>query len=158
MTPTITGPDQHGRLTVHADAYNILVAPRTSYEAEHPYVMVADAVAHATDPHLAALSAEEAALGELRSCERVEYGGAHPEVDALYDRLNAKVAEVKTAVARDALRALAGVVDGDVERAADAAFFSKHAGCRICACSPGVTMGVWLRLDGNQIDVWVEPA
>ncbi len=158
MNGTMTGPDQHDRFAIHAPDYTIVIRLRDRYEDEPPYVMVDDAVAHAADPALADLSAQEANLGPLRFCTRVRYGGTHPEVDALYDRLNAKVAEVKLAVARDALRTLIGAADGDVFEAADRAFFSRHAGCRTCECSPGVTIGAPLRLDGALFDMWVEPA
>lgn len=150
---TISRPDQHGRITVRTDTYDVVIAPRTTWQEEMPHVMVADSVAHDADPDLAAFAAKEANLGDLRWAER----GADTTVDALYDRLNERIAATKTAVAREALNAIAGLVDGDVTAAGERAMFSVHAGCRMCPCSPGVVVGSRLYIDGLPFDVWVEP-
>jgi hypothetical protein len=157
MPQTISQPDQYGRITVTTDLYAIRIAPRRTYEALPCAVFVADEVAASADPRLVRLAAQEAALGELRNCPSVREGGSHPEVDALYVALNERVTATKTAVARDALRELAGIVQGDVELAASGALFSHYAGCTICPCSPGVVMGTGLMLDNCAVFVWVEP-
>jgi len=87
----------------------------------------------------------------------VREGGNHPEVDALYEKLNGHIMATKTAIAREALATIAGQLTGDTEAAARDAHFSRNAGCRMCPCSPGVVIGAPVQLDGQPIDVWVEP-
>ncbi len=123
-----------------------LVVTFYPYEPEHDtphFVHVDRRLALAADPRLAELDAREAALGELRWCPRVEYGGCNPEVDALYDEMNTRRLDAYHAVAVRAVRLLAdaGVVTGDVTRAIDGARGNAYAGCETCTCSPGVTLG-----------------
>lgn len=150
---TISEPDQHGRITVTTGTYNIKVLPRTSYERLPTAVYVSDSIAETHDPELAALAAQEAALGSLRYAPR----GAHSDVDDLYDRLNARIVEVKTTIAKEALALLGDVVTGNLAYGIETAFFSRKAGCDVCPCSPGVVVGSMLRIGDDVVDIWVEP-
>lgn len=133
--------------------YKIRVIARRGYERNPaPRVYVADAVGDARSDTLVDLKRQEKALGERRFAER----GQHDDVDALYDRLNAEIMRVKLEIAKEALGELGHVITGDVIEGMERAFFSRHAGCDMCPCSPGVVAGVKLEWQGAEFDVWVE--
>lgn len=157
MTDTNRNPmqislDQHGVITATTDRHHITIRPQAEIE---PWtaIFVEDPLAETVDADLAALAAQEANLGDRRWAQR----GMHPEVDALYDRLNARIGVVKTAIAAEVLRTLNEVFDNDVERAAAGVRFSRHAGCRMCPCSPGVMTDGALTVGGVRVNVWIAP-
>ncbi|MGA3524126.1 hypothetical protein [Melissospora conviva] len=154
MTVTASKTDQHGTVTCTTDTYTIRIQPRFYYEPMPTAAYVDDNLAASTDPELARLAADEAALGGRRYAQR----GEHPEVDALYARLNERIASVKLRLAREIVPLLAGVVDGDLSVGAiDTLYFSKHAGCDMCLCSPGVVVPGSLTLGGARADIWITP-
>jgi hypothetical protein len=117
-------------------------------------VMVASAVAVAADPELAKLVERERSLPQgRRNAER----GTYATVDRLYDRLHASNAAVTVAIVREVLPLLAGLVNGDLTAASNAAFFNPLALCDTCACSPGVSLPVRLTIGGTTVDMWVDP-
>lgn len=135
--------------------YTMRLITRVGYETNPaPRIYVLDAVAEARSADLAELQRQEQALGDKRFAER----GEHPDVDDLYDRLNAEIMRVKTDIAKEALGELGHVITGDVNAGVERAFFSRNAGCDMCPCSPGVIAGVRLEWQGGAFDVWVEPA
>ena len=116
-------------------------------------VYVSDETAEAESPELAALAAEEAALGDLRNCPSVREGGSHPEVDDLYRRLNEKIAEVKTGIARRVLTRLGA----RPAQLAEKAYFSRNAGYGEGVRDPGVVVP-GLRLGGRRTEIVVRLA
>ncbi|MCX5066702.1 hypothetical protein OOJ91_12510 [Micromonospora lupini] len=151
---TVTGPNDHGRYFITTGRYRIQFGPRSEYERLHPAVIVSRAVCEAADPELARLAAEEK---QLPAGRRYAERGTIPDVDELYDRLNARTDVVSVAVARELLPLLEGYVDGDLNAAIGGAFFNQHAMCETCTCSPGVSLPTNLTIAGNTVDVWVDP-
>ena len=140
-------------LQIPAAEYTIHI--RASHDHDRnpaPRVYVADAVAEARSADLVEYQQQESELGKRRFAERSH----HPDVDALYDRLNAEIMRVKTLIAREVLASLHLTVDGDLHAAIDRSFFSRYAGCDMCPCSPGVVAGTKLTWQGGEFDVWVE--
>ena len=132
------------------DTYTTTAVPNGG---EPSVVYVSDAAAEAADTGLAELTRREAELGARRNSPR----GEHPDVDTLYDELNAKIGEVKTEIARRVLAALNG---GSVNLHRDTLGglrFDRHAGCGLCPCSPGV-VAPGLRMGLSTVAVSVELA
>jgi hypothetical protein len=173
MTATLiatTGPDLNGTYKVHTDRYTMLIFPDYDEGFDQSFpgrtrLFVDRDLANATDPVLAKLVADEAALGDDRWIER----GIVSEIDNLYDRLNAKIAEVDLRIAIDVLETLciadvrardgSLLVDGQFFSAVQGAAYNIHAcgdggGCR---CTPGVVAGAALHLKYHmlaRIDVY----
>lgn len=115
-------------------------------------VYIDDALADRVDAALAALTAAEAALPTGR---RWSTKGEFPEVDALYRRLNRRIAKVK----RDLAVAAIARFDEQWAPATKGARFSANAGCTTCSCSPGVVLSGTISFDGYSIEqVWFSVA
>lgn len=99
-------------------------------------VYVDNALAYQVDAELAELARQEEELGDDRFLPR----DIDPEVDAFYDRLNARYAENNTTIALVVLPLLDAVLDGSGRhsRRLDNVEFSPYAGCTTCKCTPGV--------------------
>lgn len=63
--------------------------------------------------------------------------GDFPELDKAWDAFNKKVVEAQRAVLVSALAALNRESGHDLFLRDTKLSFSKHAGCRVCPCSPG---------------------
>lgn len=152
-TPTVGTPNMHGYTVVDPGRgydYVVVLTPRVD-EDDYPHVIVDDDLAQFRDETLADLVRQEEALGDLRGAER----GDFPQVDALYQRLNDRLTNTKTVIAREAVALLDGIVEGDVGRAAGLAGFSVLAGCKACPCTPGVILGARLYLGYRDVNVLV---
>lgn len=115
----------------------------TEYRAK-TRVYVSDEVSN-RDPKVAALAAEEAALGDRRHSTI----GQYPEVDALYRRLNSAIGAAKREAAFTALLEAKLIHKNDKIR------FSRTAGCS-CPCSPGCVVDHTVTLLCVPVDIWVE--
>lgn len=125
--------------TVGVDSWTVHLGPVTAtirydHEPENwSTVFVDDQVAEVVDAELAELASRERELGDDRCLGR----GVDPSVDDLYDRLNGRIADTKTAIAAAILPLLGAVLD-DHRRLLDKVEFDPYAGCTSCKCSPGV--------------------
>ncbi len=130
--------------TIDLPSYRLKVTERADFSLRPaPRVYVANDIASGRSDLLADLERQERELGDNRFADRE----AVREVDELYDRLNAEIMRVKTEIATEALRQVTDYVSGDMDRAADRAFFSRNAGCDDCPCTPGVVAGAKLTWD-----------
>jgi hypothetical protein len=130
--PTVTTTSAVDSWTVHLGAVEATVS--YEYEPENwSTVYVANDVAEGVDVQLAALAEQERNLGDDRWLSR----GTDPRVDDLYDRLNERIAGVKTMIAAAVLPMLGAVLDS-TDRLLDKVEFDAYAGCTSCKCSPGV--------------------
>ena len=152
MTTTISPLDETGRITVTTPRHRITIAPRYDREPRSSAIYIENPVALAADEELRQLHDEEASLGDRRWARR----GKCPDVDALYDRLNARWLRVWEQIAREILPDLAGAVDGDPAALTDSVRGNPKAGCDACPCSPGVSVP-GLTCGGFRVNVWVNP-
>lgn len=149
VTPTVE-PDGYGGVIVtlgpvKAHVYYQIVDP-----LEWSYISVDNDLAEAVDPALAGLAEAERNLGDDRWLDR----GIDPDVDALYDRLNARIAEVETTIASTVLPYLTCVLDDKADWMLRDLEFSAYAGCTSCRCSAGVKAPKVYRYGGRvQIDI-----
>lgn len=124
--------------TVVRGEYRITFVPRT--EPGHPCVRVSNAVAAAADAEFADFLARDA-RGEVSD----------------YTRMNEKNADVKTKIATRVLPLVTTTRLGVTFTAPASLVFDRHAGCRLCPCTPGV-VAPGLRKNGVRVDVVVEAA
>ncbi len=158
MSTHISEPDKNGHVTVATDQHRIVVMPRRDHEYRACALHVDVAMARSRDAELDRLASEEADLPDgQRWCTRVENGGSHPEVDALYDAMNNRLMAVHVEIAQEALQHLGDVVTGDLDTAVSDAYFSRNAGCADCPCTPGVVLPGDLHLNGRMVDIEVLP-
>lgn len=149
--PTVTTSSAVDSWTVHLGPVKATV--RYEYEPENwSVVYVDDDVAESVDPQLAVLAEQERNLGDDRWLDR----DIDPQVDDLYDRLNERVATIKTMIAVAVLPKLGAVLD-DHGRLLDKVEFDAYAGCTSCRCSPGVK-APYAHRHGAYVQISIERA
>lgn len=149
--PVVTTTRAVDSWTVHLGPVKATV--RYEYEPESwSTVYVADDVAEGVDPQLAVLADQERNLGDDRWLSR----DINPQIDDLYDRLNERIATIKTMIAMAVLPMLGDVLDDD-SRLFDKVEFDAYAGCTSCKCSPGVK-APYARRHGSYVQISIESA
>lgn len=150
--PTVTTTSAVDSWTVHLGPVKATV--RYEYEPENNWsvVYIDDEVAESVDPQLATLAGQERSLGDDRWLDR----GVDPQVDDLYDRLNERIATIKTMIAVAVLPNLGAVLDNH-GRLLDKVEFDAYAGCTSCKCSPGVK-APYARRHGAYVQISIQRA
>lgn len=146
----IVEPDGYGNVIVTLGPVKVHVYHQIADPLEWSYISVSDDLAEVVDPALAALAEAERNLGDDRWLSR----DIDADVDALYDRLNARIAEVHTTVASTVLPYLTCVLDDKADWMLRGLEFSAYAGCTSCRCSAGMKAPKIYRYGGRvQIDI-----
>jgi hypothetical protein len=149
--PTVTTTSAVDSWTVHLGPVKATV--RYEYEPENwSTIYVDNDLAEGVDPQLAALAEQERNLGDDRWLSR----DIDPQIDDLYDRLNERIATIKTMIAVAVLPMLGAVLD-DHSRLLDKVEFDAYAGCTSCKCSPGVK-APYARRHGTYVQISIDPA
>jgi hypothetical protein len=149
--PTVTTTSAVDSWTVHLGPVKATV--RYEYEPENWSTLYVDSdLAERVDPQLAALAEQERNLGDDRCLGR----GIDSQVDDLYDRLNERIATIKTMIAV-AVPPMLGAVLDDPTRLLDKVEFDPYAGCTSCKCSPGVK-APYARRHGSFVQISINPA
>ena len=149
--PAITTTSSVDSWTVHLGPVKATI--RFEFEPKDwSTVYVANEVAESVDPQLAALAEQERNLGDDRCLSR----DIDPEIDDLYDRLNKRIATIKTMIAVAVLPMLGAVLDSH-SRLLDKVEFDAYAGCTGCKCSPGVK-APYARRYGAWLQISIDPA
>lgn len=149
--PVVTTTSAVDSWTVHLGPVKATV----SYEYDDnnwSTVYVDSDIAEGVDPQLAALAEQERNLGDDRWLGR----DIDSQVDDLYDRLNERIATIKTMIAMAVLPMLGQVLD-DHSRLLDKVEFDAYAGCTSCKCSPGVK-APYARRYGRFVQISIEAA
>ncbi len=136
-------PDKYGNVKVVVPEHGFeVIIERRSGEDDTPAgrVYIEDELVEQRAPRVAALAREEEQLGEDRFT-------ATPRANKLYKELNRLIEADWLAVTEAAVRALhaAGLIvfhsPSGLESAIEGAHLNKNAGCAMCPCSPGITVG-----------------
>jgi hypothetical protein len=151
VQPTVTTTSAVNSWTVHLGPVKATIS--YEYEPENwSTIYVDNDLAEGVDPQLAALAEQERNLGDDRWLSR----DIDPQVDDLYDRLNERIASIKTMIAVAVLPMLGAVLD-DHSRLLDKVEFDAYAGCTSCKCSPGVK-APYARRHGAFLQISINPA
>lgn len=138
------------------DDVRVRVVPRV-YVADDAYtyrrntrVYVSDELAE-RDLTLAALANAERNLGDRRFSGR----GEDANVDALYDALNKRIADVKRNVVTSVIDRIKNQLYGTQHTPDVKARFSRKGGCS-CGCSPAVVLNHVLTSYYRPTDIWLD--
>jgi hypothetical protein len=138
----------NGQLVLTGETYQVSLRfadPADRVKATRVYVDADVYTGNGTDLVLDALVEAEKNLGDKRWSRR----GECPEVDDLYDTMNARIKKAEVKVAKDILALFLPDLDTDGAR------YSAKAGCS-CPCSPGVVLKAAYRVDSYRVEqVWI---
>lgn len=150
------GPNPHGQVELVTTAYRIIVNYDLDSTASwKPVVTVDTSLLLDRSEDFRKLDDAVEALDEEDRYNSTR--GVDPEVDATFDRRNEAFAALCLEVTREILPMLAGVVDGDLARAADKAEFAKSTCEAGCSCTPGVIITERLHYRYAPVRIAVEP-
>ncbi len=150
--PTVTTTSTVDSWTVHLGPVTATIRYSNLETESWSTIFVSDDLAESIDPQLADLATQERQLGDDRWSPR----GDSTEIDDLYDRLNARIATIKTMITVAVLPKLGSVLD-DHRRLLDKVEFDAYAGCTTCKCSPGVK-APYANRHGAYLFITIEPA